>query len=196
MRSDANSGVARLAVPMSTVFAAMAASLDGYIASAGGELDWLNDAMVRGEDYGFSAMMQRTGAYVMGASTYRETAGFGGSGGDATPTYVVTHARSLEGQPSNVQCYSGDLRNLVTEVREETDKDICVFGGADLVTQFIDLNLLDELTVSVVPVLLGGGVHFFGRLGERKRLTLAECKQFEMSGIVLLTYRLNVPEGR
>jgi dihydrofolate reductase len=181
---------------MSTVFAGMAASLDGYIASAGGELDWLNDAMVRGEDYGFSATMQRTGAYVMGADTYRETARFSGSGGDSTPTYVVTHARSLEGQPSNVQRYSGDLRNLVTELREETDKDICVFGGADLVTQFIDLNLLDELTVSVVPVLLGGGVHFFGRLGEWKRLTLAECKQFEKSGIVLLTYRLNGSEGR
>jgi dihydrofolate reductase len=180
---------------MSTVFASMAASLDGYIASAGGELDWLNDSMVHGEDYGFSAMMQRTGAYVMGANTYRETAGSSGGGGGSTPTYVVTHAENLESQPSNVQRYSGDLRNLATQLREETDKDVFVFGGADLVTQFIDLDLLDELTVSIVPVLLGGGVHFFGRLGEWKSLTLAECKQFEKSGIVLLTYRVNRLEG-
>jgi dihydrofolate reductase len=180
---------------MSTVFAAMAASLDGYIASAGGELDWLNDSMVRGEDYGFSATMKRTGAYVMGANTFRETAGFSGSGADSTPTYVVTHADDLEGQPSSVQPYSGDLRKLVSELQGETDRDICVFGGADLVTQFIDLNLLDELTISIVPVLLGAGVHFFGRLGEWKKLTLAECKQFEKSGIVLLTYRLDGSEG-
>jgi dihydrofolate reductase len=173
----------------------MAASLDGFIASAAGELDWINDSMVSEEDYGFSATMQRTGAYVMGANTYRETAGFSGSGGGSTPTYVVTHAGDLESQPSHVQRYSGDLRNLVTQLREETDKDIFVFGGADLVTQFIDLNLLEELTISIVPILLGGGVHFFGRLGEWKRLNLGECKQFEKSGIVLLTYRLNRSEG-
>src|SRR3712207_64980 len=108
---------------MSTVFASMAASLDGYIASASGELDWLNDSMVQGEDYGFSAMTQRTGAYVMGANTYRETAGASRGGGSA-PTYVVTHARTIESQPDNVQLYSGDLRNLVTALREETDKDV------------------------------------------------------------------------
>jgi dihydrofolate reductase len=180
---------------MTRVFAALAASLDGYIASAAGELKWINDSMISGEDYGFSATMQRTGAYVMGANTYRETASFRGRGADSTPTYVVTHAGEPEGNASNVQHYSGDLSNLVAELREEIERDICVFGGADLVTQFIDQNLLDELTVSIVPVLLGGGVRFFGRLGEWKKLTLVECKQFEKSGIVLLTYRLNGAEG-
>ncbi|WP_256870604.1 dihydrofolate reductase family protein [Paenarthrobacter nitroguajacolicus] len=52
----------------------MAASLDGYIASENGDLSWLNDAMAKDEDYGFEATERRTGAYIMGANTFREVA--------------------------------------------------------------------------------------------------------------------------
>ena len=56
------------------IFASIAASLDGYIASTSGDLAWLNDSMRRDEDYGFTEMMKRTGAYVLGAKTHREDA--------------------------------------------------------------------------------------------------------------------------
>jgi dihydrofolate reductase len=57
---------------MTTVFAGVAASLDGYIRSTSGDLSWLNDAMAPGEDYGFAETEARTGAYVIGANAYRE----------------------------------------------------------------------------------------------------------------------------
>ena len=63
---------------MSRVFGGMAASLDGYIASENGDLSWLNDAMAKDEDYGFEATERRTGAYIMGANTFREVATMGG----------------------------------------------------------------------------------------------------------------------
>jgi dihydrofolate reductase len=174
-----------------TVFGGMAASLDGFIQSTSGDLSWLNDAMAPDEDYGFTETEQRTGAYIVGANTYREMRGmsFG-----KVPTYVVTH-EPASAPETKAHTFSGDLRQLVAQIKTDTDKDICVFGGGDLVTQFLELDLLDELGVSVIPVLLGDGVPFFGRLSDRHKLELLTCEQFP-SGIVLLNYRVTAPTPR
>jgi dihydrofolate reductase len=173
---------------MATVFAGMAASLDGFIQSASGDPSWLNDAMAADEDYGFAETEARTGAYVIGAGTYREMGGASGVGG--VPTYVVTHDAALA-TGRNVRPYAGDLTRLIDTVRAEIDpgKDICVFGGGQLVTALLELGLIDELGVAVIPVVLGGGVPFFGAMGSSTKLELIECRPFP-SGIVLLNYRI------
>jgi dihydrofolate reductase len=173
---------------MSIVFAGMAASLDGFIAVPSGDLSWINDAMSPTEDYGFAKTMQRTGAYIIGAKTYREMLRSGMAAGDATPTYVLTHQTDLERSGNQVAFFDGDVRSLMEIVQARTDKDICVFGGADVVTQFINADLLDELAVSIIPILLGEGVPFFGRIHPWKKLALVECQRFD-SGIVALNYR-------
>ena len=177
---------------MSVVFGGMAASLDGYIASESGDLAWLNDAMAKDEDYGFEATERRTGAYVMGANTYREVSRMGG-GGARIPTYVVTHDPTLVTK-GNTELFTGDLGELVSRIRKSIpeDKDICLFGGGELVTEFVERGLIDELGVSVIPVLLGGGVPFFRRLGQWTKLELLECRHYA-SGIVLLNYRVRAP---
>lgn len=176
---------------MARVFAGMAASLDGFIQSASGDLAWLNEAMAPGEDYGFAETEARTGAYVMGANTYREMGGNTGTG--AVPTYVVTHDAGLP-TGRNVRGYAGDLTRLVHTVRADIDPghDICVFGGGRLVTQLLELGVIDELGVSVIPVVLGGGVPFFGEMASSTKLQLMECRPFP-SGIVLLNYRVVRP---
>jgi dihydrofolate reductase len=80
---------------------------------------------------------------------------------------------------------------LIDTVRAEIDpgKDICVFGGGRLVTQLLELGLIDELGLAVIPVVLGGGVPFFGAMTSSTRLELLECRPFP-SGIVLLNYRV------
>jgi dihydrofolate reductase len=168
----------------------MAASLDGYIQSASGDLSWLNDAMVPGEDYGFAETEARTGAYVIGANTYRE---MGSSAGGKVPTYVVTHDAGLA-RGRNVRAYSGDLAQLIDAVRAEVvpGKDICVFGGGQLVTQLLQLGLIDELGLSIIPVILGSGVPFFGAMASRTKLELKESRSFP-SGIVALDYRVVRP---
>ena len=167
------------------IFASIAASLDGYIASTSGDLAWLNDSMRRDEDYGFAETMKRTGAYVMGATTYRETAGMGG-GTSGPPTFVLTHADPGEA-PSGVTFVSGDIREALEAAQSATDRDVSIFGGGEVLTQAIAANALDELTVAIVPVLLGGGTRLFGSLDRTTRLRLAECHSFD-SGIVLLRY--------
>ena len=171
---------------MTKVFCSIAASLDGYLGARDGDLSWLNDAMAYGEDYGFAETIERTGVYIMGANTHRDTAGM--SGGDTTPTYVVTHQDSLQTSSKHVVPYRGDPRTLVAEAKRKTDKDVYLFGGGNLLTQFIELDLLDELILGIVPVLLGDGVPLFGALTARKKLTLVSCKHYP-SGIVLSRYK-------
>jgi len=173
---------------MGKVIASMAMSLDGYIARKNGDAAWLNNAMSPEEDYGFAKFMSRIGAYLLGANTYREITKSGMGGGDNNvPTYVVSHQKDLR-LGKNTFLYSGDLTELVNKVKAETEKDIWLFGGGDLTTQFIDLNLVDELVIAIVPVLIGGDVPFFANVVEQKNLILLESKTYEKSGIVSVTY--------
>ena len=166
----------------------MAMSLDGYIAKKNGDTSWLNNAMSPDEDYGFADFMSKIGAYIIGANTYREITKSGVTGGDhKVPTYVVTHQKDLK-LGKNTYLYSGDLTELAKKIKAETDKDIWLFGGGDLTTQFINLNLVDELAIAIVPVLIGGDVPFFDNVVEHKNLILLESKIYEKSGMVALTY--------
>jgi len=171
---------------MSKIFTSIAVSLDGYIASKSGDLAWLNNSMVEGEDYGFDETMKRTGIFVMGANTYKEMLKSGMAGGKER-TYVLTKEKELK-KGKQTQLYDGDLKTLAEMVKAETDRDIYIWGGGSVITQFIDLDLLDELNMAVIPVLLGDGVRLFGKLSNLKKLTLTESRKLEKSGIVLLKY--------
>jgi dihydrofolate reductase len=173
---------------MSLVFTSIAVSLDGFIASKSGDQSWLNGAMAKGEDYGFEATLKRAGVFLIGANTYREMLKSGMAGGrSGPPVYVVTRAKDLK-PGKGVHFYEGDLKQLVEEAKSGTEKDIYVWGGGDLITQFIDRDLLDELQVAVLPVLLGDGVPLFGKIDKLKKLELAASETFEKSGIVILKY--------
>jgi dihydrofolate reductase len=173
---------------MGKIFTSIAVSLDGYIAVKSGDQSWLNNSMVKGEDYGFAETMKRTGIYIMGANTYREMLKSGMAGGEER-TYVITKEKNLK-KGSHTQFFYGDLKELAEQAKSETDKDIYIWGGGNLITQFIDLNLLDELNMAIIPVLLGDGVPLFGTFGKLKKLTLTACKKFEKSGIAALKYEL------
>lgn len=173
---------------MSKIFTSIAASLDVYIASKSGELSWLNNSMVQGEDYGFDETMNRTGIYIMGANTYKEMLK-SGMAGSKERIYVITKRKDLK-KGSQTQFYDGGLKELAAKVKSETDKDIYIWGGGNIITQFIDLDLLDELNIAVIPILLGDGVPLFGKFSRLKKLTLTECKRFEKSGIAILRYVL------
>src|SRR5215203_701135 len=100
--------------------------------------------------------MQRSGAYVVGATTYRESVGMLGGGMSAPPTYVLTHSAPEEAPPG-VTFTSEDIRKVVTTAQSATDKDVNVFGRADVLTQALAADALDELMIALVPVVLGGG---------------------------------------
>ena len=170
-----------------------ATTLDGYIADEKHSLDWLFevDREVEGGEHSFDAFFAEVGAMVMGATTYEwvlehdnllaEPDKWRGYYGD-TPCWVFTH-RELPPIPGAVSHFvQGDVAPVHERMTEAADeKNIWLVGGGDLVGQFADQGLLDEILVGVAPVTLGGGAPLLPRRLTSKRLELVDVardKQF------------------
>jgi dihydrofolate reductase len=175
----------------------MAASLDGFIARRDGRVDWLetSDEFPDGVtlEPGFvEAFLQAFDCYAMGSRTY-ETAlgfqaqGFGWAYGDK-PTFVLT-SRELPRTRETVEFYSGDLARLVNERLRPRFHNIWVAGGGFVARECLRLGLADVVSYSILPVLIGDGIPFFGQLDRDIPLHLAEVKAYK-NGMVELRYEV------
>ena len=154
----------------------IATSRDGFIAGPDDDLSWLPDGH-GGEDYGYEAFMADTSAIVMGRRTHDVVQGFGIDWpyGD-TPVFVVT-SRPLETEEPSVQAVSGTPAEILARVREVTDGGVYVDGG-EVIRQFLDADLIDEATITVIPVDIGEGVSLFASDAQRQRLREGEHRVF------------------
>ncbi len=160
-------------------------SLDGYIASPDGGVDWLNpyaDARA-----GFGPFIKTIGSAVMGRVTYDHAVARGYSSFGEMPSYVVTH-RSFPAPSPSVIPFTGDLTELVEQIRERHPGDIWLMGGGGVTKSFQEADLIDIWSVAFVPTLLGAGIPMFppGTFGER-RVRLVRTHTYP-SGVVELRY--------
>jgi dihydrofolate reductase len=162
----------------------IATSLDGFIARPNGSIDWLSIVEREGEDYGFKTFFDSIDTIVMGRKTYETALGFGNWPYAEKRCVVVTHAppASRHGE----EFFSGDLVKLVERLGAEGSKRVYVDGGA-VIAQFLGAKLIEDATISIVPILLGEGALLAPKIGHDVRLRLAEHRAFE-SGLVQLTY--------
>ncbi len=151
-------------------------SLDGYIAGPNGESDWI----IMDPDIDFEALMGRFDTFLMGRRTF-EVAGGG------TKTVVVSRTLRQQDYP-NIKIIGDELEEAITHLRAESGKDIWLFGGGSLFRSLLDLGLVDEVEVAVMPVLLGAGRPLLPPPGDRARLRLTGSKVYEKTGIVALEY--------
>lgn len=166
----------------------IAMSLDGYIAKPDGDISFLDDMNQEGEDYGYSAFIETVDTVILGRKTYDKILSMGvESPYGERDVYVVT--RTLRENSGKTTFYSGDLKQLVLTLKSKPGKNIYCDGGAEIIAQLIHENLIDEITVSIVPVLLGDGIRLFGGNFQEKKLKLTENKSFE-KGLVQLQYVL------
>ena len=165
----------------------IASSLDGFIAGEHDDLSWLPTPVEGGEDYGFGEHMAATAAILMGRGTYDVASAFEGEWpyGD-TPVFVATN-RPLDGAPETVRVVSGDAVDLVAAVQAEVGDGGIYVDGGNLIRQLLDAGLIDELTVTVVPVILGKGAPLFAGSAVRHGLTLRHAQAFD-DGLVQLRY--------
>lgn len=162
----------------------VATSLDGFIAGENDDLSWLPEPDPV-EDYGFAAFMADTAAMLMGRSTYDVVAGFPEWPYGETPVYVAT-TRPLEPVKPNVTAVAGRPAELLATVAATTDGNVYLDGGA-LIRGFFDADLVDEVTVTVVPVVLGAGAPLFAGVAHRRSLRLLDARPYP-SGLVQLRY--------
>jgi dihydrofolate reductase len=186
-----------MSVADSRVTIHMAASLDGFIARRDGRVEWLDtsDHYADGETMAaadVSAFLATIDCYVMGSRTYETALRFAQSGagwayGD-TPVYVLT-TRELPRIRPSVEFYAGDLSTFVNATLRHQHTTIWCVGGAMVAGEFLRLGLADDVRCSILPVLIGDGIPFFGALGADIALHLAEVHAYA-TGMLDVRYEI------
>lgn len=161
-----------------------AMSLDGFIAGPNGEHNWI----VMDPDMDFAEMMAQYDTFLIGRKTFEAMRRMKG---DVPPTPGITSivcSRTLK--PSDVPhlTLSPDAARVVTDLRSRPGRDIALFGGGELFRSLLAAGLVDGVGVSLIPVLLGGGVPFLPPPADRSTLKLTKHRVYEKTGIVGLWY--------
>ena len=170
----------------------MVSSLDGFIAKKDGDLSWLHssDRYEKGislSEADIEAYLSKIDCYVMGSHTYEHALELGWPYGDH-PVIVLTN-RSLHSDKESVQFYAGDLPQLIEKNLYPKYKNIWVVGGSMLAKDFLRLNLIDEIILSIMPIILGNGLLFFDFIGKEIPLHLKDIMAFK-DGMVELCYEV------
>jgi dihydrofolate reductase len=164
-----------------------ATSADGFIADSDGSLDWLRAVPHAEGDDSWDEFISGTGVLVMGATTYADA--FADNDlkdqpeqwqqwyGDR-PTWVFTHRDLPAVADAEIRFTAGDVRVAHRDiVAAAGGRDVWLVGGGDLVGQYLDAGLLDEVVLSVVPAFLAGGTPVLPRRLTSERLELREVRQ-------------------
>jgi dihydrofolate reductase len=159
----------------------IALSLDGYIAGPKGEFDWL----FTDQDYGLKDFLSRIDTTLMGRKTYDLMMKMGGAYA-GMKNYVFTRKRTQEKKKKAV-FVSEDITAFVKKLKSEKGKDIWLVGGAELARSFFEADLVDEMILSIHPILLGKGIPLFQKTGRRRDFELRHSKTYS-SGLVQLHY--------
>ena len=174
----------------------LAVTLDGFIEGKNGEVDWC----IMDSEMGFINFLNQIDTILYGRKSYDLW-------GQYTPTIEVADAekemwelvhskekyvfsRTQKGTDNKAIFINENIPEEVNELKNKPGKDIWLYGGASLITTFIDLGLVDEFRLSVHPVILGEGRPLFIDIKQRLNLKLINTRTFS-SGVVQLIYHLN-----
>jgi dihydrofolate reductase len=177
---------------MRNVILQLAVSLDGYIEGPKGEYDWC----FTDQDYGMSQFMQRVDSMFIGRKSYELLLSMGEAAMAGFPKlqeYVFS--TTLNHVMPSAILVNGDTAAEVQRIKNEPGKDIWLFGGASLTAFLLNFGLIDEISLAVHPILLGGGKPLFSNVENRVPLTLKDTKSYS-SGLVSLTYTIEKGNGK
>lgn len=144
----------------------IATSLDGYIADKNGGLDWLHSTPNPDQvDFGWAEFIDSIDALIMGRTTFETVCGFGGDWPYPRPVFVLSN--TMTGIPADYRekasVVNGPLPALVHSLNAQGYKRLYIDGG-QTIQSFLKDDLIDELIITQMPVLLGGGSPLFGEL--------------------------------
>lgn len=167
----------------------IATSADGYIATIDGGIEWLETSgkkdvdLGQNADMGFNSYVASVDCMIMGRGCMEKLASFnlkpeqwpyGNIRAIALSNTAKTVPDSLSGR---VELYSGDISDLVTELESAGFKHAYIDGG-EVITSFLNAKLINEMTITQAPVLLGQGKRLFGLIQENIKLANAQATTF------------------
>ncbi len=165
----------------------VAVSLDGFIARANGDYDWI----VMDPAIDFAAMYREFDVAVMGRKTYDVVAAIGEEALPAIDTVVFSRTLPSATRPG-LRITDDDPASVVAAMKAEAGKDLWLYGGGELFRLLLLAGLVDTVEVAVIPVLLGDGIPLLPP-GASTTLVLSDTRVLAASGIVVLAYA--VPGG-
>lgn len=159
-----------------------AMSLDGYIAGPKGDFDWI----VMDPDIDFSVLMARFDTFLIGRKTFDSM----GRSMKMMPSNAVNviFSRTLKPADHTGLTISDNAKAFVSDLRTKPGKDIALFGGGDLFRSLLQAGLVDRVEVSLIPVLLSGGIPLLPPPSPRTTLKLREQRLYKKTGIIALEY--------
>ena len=176
-------------------------SLDGYLAGANGDMDWIH---VDDEVWDcVHPVIDSADAVIWGRVTYQMMEGYWPTAADQpgasrhdihhgmwlkNATKIVFSNSMTASSWANTRIVKGDPSDVVASLKRERGKNILLIGSASLARNFIQLGLIDEYRLTVNPVVLGAGTPLFPSVGSKAGLTLADVKALR-SGVVALHYK-------
>ena len=154
-------------------------TMDGFIATDDHSLDWLLSRDIDDTGpMGYPAFRERLGACAMGATTWQWILDHDPDPWGPLPTWVITH-RTFTSTVGSVTFAEGDVREIHTAMTEAADgKDLWLVGGGELVGQFHDFGLLDEVWLQYAPVMIGSGSPVLPRHVEMRLEDVARNRDF------------------
>ena len=176
-----------------TVTLHMVSSLDGFIARHDNSVSWMDapgsvyEPGVSISEQEVSTFLKSIDCYVLGSRTYEHALQLGWPYGD-TPVVVVTTRKWQQASTrKSIEFYSGDLNTLVDQKLAPRYRNIWLVGGAMLSQHFLEQGLVDEIRLTIAPVLLGEGLRLFDGSQKDKRWNLKNVIAYK-NGFVELSY--------
>lgn len=167
----------------------IATSLDGYIAKPNDDLSFLKLVEKDGEDYGYSEFTANIDTIILGRKTYDfvlKEIGSSHYDNGKRDVYVIT--RTERPKIGRTTFYTGNLTELVQQLKSESGLNIYCDGGAEIINELLQHDLIDELIISIIPVLVGNGTRLFKDSRPEQELEFMSAKSFD-TGLIQLYYK-------
>ncbi len=181
---------------MRTLSLFIATSLDGYIAKPDDDLSFLTLVEKEGEDYGYREFTETIDTIILGRKTYdyvlKEIGASHYDNGERD-VYVIT--RTERPGVGKTIFYTGDLTELVQQLKSGNRKNIYCDGGAEIINELLKNDLIDELIISVIPILVGNGTRLFKDGRPEQRLEFVSAKTYD-TGLVQLRYKRKAEKSK
>jgi dihydrofolate reductase len=167
----------------------IAASLDGYIAKPHDDLSFLNIVEKEGEDYGYADFTSTIDTIIIGRKTFdyvQREIGISHYDNGEREVYVITGTERPD--IGKIKFYTGNPAELVQKLKSENGKNIYCDGGAEIINELLNNDLIDEFIISIIPILLGNGIRLFKDGRPEQMLELVSAKTFD-TGLTQLHYK-------
>ncbi len=178
---------------MSKTILYIAMSLDGFIAGKNDDISWLfvyNDV-----EYGYDKFFSTIGVIIQGRRAYDIELKNGWENAHPVPKFVLSHTVPKKSAREDVVFTDEDIAGVLKKAKKLTDKNIWIEGGAHVAQQFLKRGLIDEIALTIAPVLLGDGIRLFDNIDKQISLLLQDVKKYD-KGLVQFIYNVNNKDSR